>query len=354
MRALGFVGATRLKLASEKLPPVVQHWYGQWCFGDTTKNCEVMCLAQEQGLSTVPTLTWQKAQVAGGSIRLAGDWQAIVFGAFAREMPIDETASHLMREAQLALLNEVLEALGQERVSTLKAETTAPRSGPLNAQVLLQLSVAQASVYLLLDASLLNNALAPVVPRSVLIERKQALGNAKVKLCLIGSKGLQFFRRLSGVEISASVTHLGDRPHVKDLIGAVKVMLDFYRDASIDQLLLVHNVFVNTMTQKGVVTQLLPLQVMDQGKLQERWDYIYEPGSVEILDGVLLRYIESQVFQGAVENVACEMAARMVAMKSASDNAGNLIDELQLIYNKARQAAITKELSEIVGGAAAV
>ena len=175
-----------------------------------------------------------------------------------------------------------------------------------------------------------------------------------MKLCLIGSKGLQFFRRLSGVEISASVTHLGDRPHVKDLIGAVKVMLDFYRDASIDQLLLVHNVFVNTMTQKGVVTQLLPLQVMDQGKLQERWDYIYEPGSVEILDGVLLRYIESQVFQGAVENVACEMAARMVAMKSASDNAGNLIDELQLIYNKARQAAITKELSEIVGGAAAV
>ena len=184
--------------------------------------------------------------------------------------------------------------------------------------------------------------------------REAQARNAKVKLCLIGSKGLQFFRRLSGVEISASVTHLGDRPHVKDLIGAVKVMLDFYRDASIDQLLLVHNVFVNTMTQKGVVTQLLPLQVMDQGKLQERWDYIYEPGSVEILDGVLLRYIESQVFQGAVENVACEMAARMVAMKSASDNAGNLIDELQLIYNKARQAAITKELSEIVGGAAAV
>jgi len=184
--------------------------------------------------------------------------------------------------------------------------------------------------------------------------REAQARNAKVKLCLIGSKGLQFFRRLSGVEISASVTHLGDRPHVKDLIGAVKVMLDFYRDASIDQLLLVHNVFVNTMTQKGVVTQLLPLQVMDQGKLQERWDYIYEPGSVEILDGVLLRYIESQVFQGAVENVACEMAARMVAMKSASDNAGNIIDELQLIYNKARQAAITKELSEIVGGAAAV
>ncbi len=178
--------------------------------------------------------------------------------------------------------------------------------------------------------------------------------NAKVHLCVIGSKALQFFRRLAGVEIVASATHLGDRPHVKDLIGATKVMLDFYRDAKIDQLLLVHNVFVNTMTQKGTVSQLLPLQTMDKDELQERWDYIYEPDAVEILDGILMRYIESQVFQGAVENVACEMAARMVAMKSATDNAGKLIDELQLIYNKARQAAITKELSEIVGGAAAV
>jgi F-type H+-transporting ATPase subunit gamma len=178
--------------------------------------------------------------------------------------------------------------------------------------------------------------------------------NAKVYLCVIGSKALQFFRRLSGVEIAASVTHLGDRPHVKDLIGAVKVMLDFYRDAKIDQLLLVHNVFVNTMTQKATVSQLLPLQTIDKDELQERWDYIYEPDAAEILDGFLMRYIESQIFQGAVENVACEMAARMVAMKSASDNAGKLIDELQLIYNKARQAAITKELSEIVGGAAAV
>jgi F-type H+-transporting ATPase subunit gamma len=178
--------------------------------------------------------------------------------------------------------------------------------------------------------------------------------NAKVYLCVIGSKALQFFRRLSGVEISASVTHLGDRPHVKDLIGTTTVMLDFYRDTKVDQLLLVHNVFVNTMTQKATVSQLLPLQTIDKDELQERWDYIYEPGAVEILDGILMRYIESQIFQGAVENVACEMAARMVAMKSASDNAGDLIDELQLIYNKARQAAITKELSEIVGGAAAV
>jgi F-type H+-transporting ATPase subunit gamma len=185
------------------------------------------------------------------------------------------------------------------------------------------------------------------------IREAQSRG-AKVSLCIIGSKALQFFRRLSGVEIAASVTHLGDKPHVADLIGTVKVMLDFYRDAKVDQLLLAHNVFVNTMTQKALVSQLLPLQTVDKDELQERWDYLYEPDSAEILDGILMRYIESQVFQGAVENVACEMAARMVAMKSASDNAGDLIGELQLIYNKARQAAITKELSEIVGGAAAV
>ena len=178
--------------------------------------------------------------------------------------------------------------------------------------------------------------------------------NAKIHLCVIGSKALGFFRRLAGVEIDASVTHLGDRPHIKDLIGAVKVMLDYYSDAKIDRLLLVHNVFVNTMAQKCVVSQLLPIQTIDKDELQERWDYIYEPDAIEILDGILMRYIESQIFQGAVENVACEMAARMVAMKSATDNAGSLIDELQLIYNKARQAAITKELSEIVGGAAAV
>jgi F-type H+-transporting ATPase subunit gamma len=178
--------------------------------------------------------------------------------------------------------------------------------------------------------------------------------NAKIYLCTIGVKALQFFRRLGGIEVSASATHLGDRPHANDLLGPTKVMLDLYRDGKIDQLLLVHNVFVNTMTQKGIVSQLLPLQTIDKDQLQERWDYIFEPDAAEILDGILMRYIESQVFQGAVENVACEMAARMVAMKSASDNAGDLIAELQLIYNKARQAAITKELSEIVGGAAAV
>jgi F-type H+-transporting ATPase subunit gamma len=185
------------------------------------------------------------------------------------------------------------------------------------------------------------------------IREAQSRGQ-KVYLCIIGSKALQFFRRLQGVEIAASVTHLGDRPHVADLIGTTKVMLDFYREAKVDQLLLAHNVFVNTMTQKAIVSQLLPIQTIDKEELQERWDYIYEPGSVEILDGILMRYVEAQIFQGAVENVACEMAARMVAMKAATDNAGELIDELQLIYNKARQAAITKELSEIVGGAAAV
>ena len=184
--------------------------------------------------------------------------------------------------------------------------------------------------------------------------REAQARDAKVCLCIVGSKALQFFRRLAGVEIAASVTHLGDKPRVVELIGTTKVMLDFYRDAKIDQLLLVHNIFVNTMTQKAVVSQLLPIQTVDKDELQERWDYIYEPDAAEFLEGILMRYIESQVFQGAVENVACEMAARMVAMKSASDNAGNLIDELQLIYNKARQAAITKELSEIVGGAAAV
>jgi F-type H+-transporting ATPase subunit gamma len=184
--------------------------------------------------------------------------------------------------------------------------------------------------------------------------REAQAKNVKVYVCAVGVKALQFFRRLSGIELSASATHLGDRPRVKDLIGPMKVMLDLYRETKIDQLLLVHNVFINTMTQKGTVTQLLPLQTLDKGDLQERWDYIYEPDSAEILEGLLMRYLESQFFQGAVENVACEMAARMVAMKSASDNAGSLIEELQLIYNKARQAAITKELSEIVGGAAAV
>ena len=176
---------------------------------------------------------------------------------------------------------------------------------------------------------------------------------ATVSLCLIGTKGLNFFRRL-GTPILASLNGLGDKPHVKDLIGTVKVMLDAYRAQQIDRLLLVNAQFVNTMTQRPAVQQLLPIEAIDTEALPEHWDYIYEPDAAAILDGLLMRYIESQVYRAAVENVASEMAARMVAMKAASDNAGKLITELQLVYNKARQAAITKELSEIVGGAAAV
>jgi F-type H+-transporting ATPase subunit gamma len=186
----------------------------------------------------------------------------------------------------------------------------------------------------------------------IAIKASQAKGE-KIELCLIGTKAVSFFRRLQ-LPIAATATHLGDRPQISQLIGSIKVMLDKYRAGDIDRLILVHNVFVNTMSQKGTVSQLLPVEATDSGKLQERWDYLYEPSAEELLDGILMRYVESQVYQGAVENVASEMAARMVAMKSATDNAGNLIAELQLIYNKARQAAITTELSEIVGGAAAV
>jgi len=193
------------------------------------------------------------------------------------------------------------------------------------------------------------------VLKSALAAIRQAQGRGEqVRLVVIGTKALTFFRRI-GVDISASATHLGDKPQLAALIGSIKVMLDDYREGKIDRLLLIHNQFVNTMSQKAAVAQLLP--VVETGSadgLQTRWDYIYEPSAAEILDGILTRYVESQVYQGAVENVACEMAARMVAMKSASDNAGKFIGELQLIYNKARQAAITTELSEIVGGAAAV
>ena len=187
----------------------------------------------------------------------------------------------------------------------------------------------------------------------LLLAREWQAKGAAVNLCVLGSKGLAFFRRL-GMPILGGISGLGDRPHIKDLIGAVKVMLDAYREGRIDRLFLVHAKFVNTMTQRPLVLQLLPVQTVNDDQLQEHWDYIYEPSAEQILDGLLMRYVESQVYQGAVEMVASEMAARMVAMKSASDNAGKIIGELQLIYNKARQAAITKELAEIVGGAAAV
>ncbi len=179
--------------------------------------------------------------------------------------------------------------------------------------------------------------------------------NVEVDLALVGAKSVQFFRRLGG-NVVGTATHLGDRPSVNDLIGSIKIMLDEYSDGKIDRLFLVHNEFVSTMSQKPEVKTILPVSEIDLGEetLQEHWDYIYEPDAIDLLDDVLMRYIESQVYRGAVENFACEMAAKMIAMKSATDNAGEIIDKLQLAYNKARQGAITQEISEIVGGAAAV
>jgi F-type H+-transporting ATPase subunit gamma len=179
--------------------------------------------------------------------------------------------------------------------------------------------------------------------------------SVEVDLALVGAKAVAFFRRMGG-NVVGTATHLGDKPAVNDLIGSIKIMLDSYGEGKIDRLFVVHNEFVNSMTQTPVVTQLLPASGVgtDSEDLQDHWDYIYEPDAGELLDNVLMRYIESQVYRGAVENFACEMAAKMVAMRSATDNAGDIIDELQLQYNKARQAAITQEISEIVGGAAAV
>jgi F-type H+-transporting ATPase subunit gamma len=178
----------------------------------------------------------------------------------------------------------------------------------------------------------------------------------KVKLATIGQKGTSFFGSV-GADILAQKTRLGDRPHLEDILGVIKVMLDAYQIGEIDQLYVLHNDFVNTMTQRPTLVQLLPLQAGElegEDMRKGHWDYLYEPDAKDVLDQLLIRYVESLVFQGLVENNACEQAARMVAMKSASDNAGKLIKELQLIYNKARQAAITQEIAEIVGGAAAV
>jgi len=174
-----------------------------------------------------------------------------------------------------------------------------------------------------------------------------------IDLCLIGAKAGGFFASHGG-NVLGSVRDIGEAPSLSDLIGSVKVMLDAYSEGKVDRLFLVSNDFVNTMTQTPVINQLLPLQPDSDDKLKHSWDYLYEPDAKAILDGLLVRYIESQVYQAVVENAACEQAARMLAMKNATDNAGDIIDELQLVYNKARQAAITQELSEIVSGAAAV
>jgi F-type H+-transporting ATPase subunit gamma len=190
--------------------------------------------------------------------------------------------------------------------------------------------------------------------KSVIASMKQwDAEGLELDLTLIGSKSNAFFKRL-GKNIASSTTQLGDAPSIVELIGTIKVMLDAYEAGKIDRLYLAHNQFVNTMTQSPVITQLIPVHGEVDKELETHWDYIYEPDSKPVMDALMIRYIESLVYQGVVENVACEQAARMVAMKAATDNAGSLIDELQLVYNKARQTAITQEISEIVGGAAAV
>lgn len=199
-----------------------------------------------------------------------------------------------------------------------------------------------------LNANLLRTTLAAM--------RSWSERRVPIEVCTIGAKGFAFLKRI-GANIVSHVSHLGDNPRLEDLIGTTKVMLDGYSEGRLDQLFLVYNRFVNTMSQRPQVDTLLPLPpapAEEVEKLKHHWDYIYEPEAREVLDDLLRRYVESLVYHAVMENLACEQSARMVAMKSASDNAGELIDELKLRYNKARQAAITQEIAEIVGGAAAV
>lgn len=172
-------------------------------------------------------------------------------------------------------------------------------------------------------------------------------------LAVFGNKGISFFRRVGG-KVLATVSQLGDKPHLEQLLGTIKVLTDAFRDGQVDRVYVIYNSFVNTMTQKPTALQLLPVQPADSEGLLGNWDYLYEPDAEGLLDTVLQRYVESQIYQAVIENTASEQSARMVAMKAASDNAGKIINDLQLVYNKARQASITKELAEIVGGAAAI
>ena len=175
----------------------------------------------------------------------------------------------------------------------------------------------------------------------------------EVDLCLIGNKGAQFFSCYGGNVVVAS-NPVSETPAISDLIGSVKVMLDAFEEGQVDKIYLANNVFINTMTQVPTIRQLVPLDPDEDTELKHRWDYIYEPEARQLVEGLVKRFIEAQVYQAVVENGACEQAAKMIAMKSASDNAGEMIDELQLIMNNERQSAITQELSEIIGGAAAV
>lgn len=197
----------------------------------------------------------------------------------------------------------------------------------------------------------LNTNLFRALTRSIREWREKGID---AEYAVIGNKGLSFFRRVGG-KVVAQNSNLGDKPHLEQLLGSIKVLTDTYREGRIDRLYLASTQFVNTMTQRPGVRQVLPVEVDGGvGKLADNWDYLYEPSALELLDTVLQRYVESQVYQAVVENVASEQSARMVAMKAATDNAGKIINGLQLAYNKARQASITKELAEIVGGAAAV
>ncbi len=192
------------------------------------------------------------------------------------------------------------------------------------------------------------------VLRMVLARMKEWEGGKHgVEVCAIGNKALGFMQRI-GASVLSQATHLGDTPHMEKLIGPVKLMLDAYNDGRIDALHICFTRFVNTMKQEPVMEQLLPISGEELGSASGHWDYIYEPDAKQVIDELLVRYIETLIYQAVAENIASEQSSRMVAMKAASDNAGNVIDELKLIYNKTRQAAITKELSEIVAGAAAV
>lgn len=203
------------------------------------------------------------------------------------------------------------------------------------------------------DRGLCGGLNANLFKRVVRESKEWSEQDVAVEYCLVGTKALSFFRSVGG-DVRASVNNLGDSPHLSTIIGSIRAMLDAFEKGEIDRLFVVYNEFVNTMTQAPASLQLLPLKADEQMDTKYAWDYLYEPNAQELIDVLLVRFIESQVYQGVVENFACEQAARMIAMKAATDNAGNMISDLQLIYNKARQAAITQEISEIVGGAAAV
>jgi len=203
------------------------------------------------------------------------------------------------------------------------------------------------------DRGLCGGLNANLFKRVVRESKEWSEQDVAVEYCLVGTKALSFFRSVGG-DVRASVNNLGDSPHLSTIIGSIRAMLDAFEKGEIDRLFVVYNEFVNTMTQAPASLQLLPLKADEEMDTKYAWDYLYEPNAQELIDVLLVRFIESQVYQGVVENFACEQAARMIAMKAATDNAGNMISDLQLIYNKARQAAITQEISEIVGGAAAV